>query len=112
MFAGKHGFITLRDLFRWADRYRLEEQTEASYDWLQHLANDGEAPRTFDLRPHPGSRDVLSGPRPSGYMLLAGRVRKPEEETTILSILEKHFKRTVKPETLFSQSQVTNQFSE
>uniref|UniRef100_A0A665V9V2 Midasin n=1 Tax=Echeneis naucrates TaxID=173247 RepID=A0A665V9V2_ECHNA len=87
VFAGKHGFITLRDLFRWADRYRLEEQTEASQDWLQHLADDG-------------------------YMLLAGRVRKPEEEAIILSILEKHFKRTVNPENLFSQKQVTSQFSD
>uniref|UniRef100_A0A7N6BG26 Midasin n=1 Tax=Anabas testudineus TaxID=64144 RepID=A0A7N6BG26_ANATE len=87
VFAGKHGFITLRDLFRWAERYRLEEQTEASQDWLKHLADDG-------------------------YMLLAGRVRKPEEEATIKSILEKHFKRTVNPENLFSQKQVTTQFSE
>lgn len=47
VFAGKHGFITLRDLFRWADRYRLEEQTEASQDWLQHLADDGETCQTF-----------------------------------------------------------------
>uniref|UniRef100_A0A665V858 Midasin n=1 Tax=Echeneis naucrates TaxID=173247 RepID=A0A665V858_ECHNA len=86
VFAGKHGFITLRDLFRWADRYRLEEQTEASQDWLQHLADDG-------------------------YMLLAGRVRKPEEEAIILSILEKHFKRTVNPENLFSQKQVTSHLS-
>ncbi|KAI3364212.1 hypothetical protein L3Q82_010816 [Scortum barcoo] len=86
VFAGKHGFITLRDLFRWADRYRLEEQTDASQDWLQHLADDG-------------------------YMLLAGRVRKPEEEATILSIMEKHFKRTVNPENLFSQKNVTSQFS-
>ncbi|KAM6915471.1 midasin [Xenentodon cancila] len=86
VFAGKHGFITLRDLFRWADRYRLDEQTEASQDWLQHLADDG-------------------------YMLLAGRVRKPEEETVILSTLERHFKRTVKPETLFSKKQLTSQFS-
>ena len=45
-------------------------------------------------------------------MLLAGRVRKPEEEATIQSILEKHFKRTVNPDTLFSQKQVTGQFSE
>lgn len=44
-------------------------------------------------------------------MLLAGRVRKPEEEAIILSILEKHFKRTVNPENLFSQKQVTSQFS-
>ncbi|KAG8124032.1 hypothetical protein E2320_019500 [Naja naja] len=41
VFAGKHGFITLRDLFRWAERYRLAEQTVKDYDWLQHLANDG-----------------------------------------------------------------------
>lgn len=46
VFAGKHGFITLRDLFRWADRYRLEEQADASQDWLQHLADDGEARHT------------------------------------------------------------------
>uniref|UniRef100_A0A7N8X771 Midasin n=1 Tax=Mastacembelus armatus TaxID=205130 RepID=A0A7N8X771_9TELE len=87
VFAGKHGFITLRDLFRWADRYRLEEETKATQDWLQHLADDG-------------------------YMLLAGRVRKPEEEATILSILEKHFKRVVNSESLFSQKQVTSQFSD
>ncbi|XP_010790497.1 midasin-like [Notothenia coriiceps] len=87
VFAGKHGFITLRDLFRWADRYRLQEQTDASQDWLQYLANDG-------------------------FMLLAGRVRKPEEEAIILSTLQKHFKRTVNPESLFSQKQVTAQFSE
>lgn len=47
VFAGKHGFITLRDLFRWAERYRLEEQTEASQDWLQHLADDGETGQIF-----------------------------------------------------------------
>ncbi|XP_035384712.1 midasin isoform X1 [Electrophorus electricus] len=84
--AGKHGFITLRDLFRWAERYRLEEQTDSSRDWLQHLADDG-------------------------YMLLAGRVRKPEEALTIQNILEKHFKRTINPEALFSEAQVTTQFS-
>uniref|UniRef100_A0AAR2IVI6 Midasin n=1 Tax=Pygocentrus nattereri TaxID=42514 RepID=A0AAR2IVI6_PYGNA len=82
VFAGKHGFITLRDLFRWAERYRLEEQTDTSRDWLQHLANDG-------------------------YMLLAGRVRKPEEASTIQNILEKHFKRTVNPEVLFSEALLT-----
>lgn len=41
VFAGKHGYITLRDLFRWAERYRLEEQNDTSRDWLQHLADDG-----------------------------------------------------------------------
>ncbi|XP_062857908.1 midasin [Trichomycterus rosablanca] len=86
VFAGKQGYITLRDLFRWAERYRLEEQADSSRDWLQHLADDG-------------------------YMLLAGRVRKPEEASTIKNILEKHFKRTVNPDALFSEAQVTSQFS-
>lgn len=45
-------------------------------------------------------------------MLLAGRVRKPEEASTIQNILEKHFKRTINPEALFSEAQVTTQFSE
>uniref|UniRef100_M4AJ01 Midasin n=1 Tax=Xiphophorus maculatus TaxID=8083 RepID=M4AJ01_XIPMA len=84
VFAGKHGFITLRDLFRWAERYRLEEQAEATQDWLQHLADD--------------------------YMLLAGRVRKQEEEAVILDTLQKHFKRTVNPDSLFSQKQLISQF--
>ncbi|KAJ8409756.1 hypothetical protein AAFF_G00218150 [Aldrovandia affinis] len=86
VFAGKHGFITLRDLFRWAERYRLEEETDSTRDWLQHLANDG-------------------------YMLLAGRVRKAEEAATIQGILEKHFKRTVNPEALFSDDRLAKQFS-
>lgn len=109
------GRVTLRDMFRWADRYRLEVQTEASHDWLQHLADDGEACQTFLLDHQPTHVPVklqiklLSSS--SGYMLLAGRVRKPEEEATILSILEKHFKRTVNPENLFCQKQVTSQFS-
>ncbi|KFV78000.1 Midasin, partial [Struthio camelus australis] len=81
VFAGKHGFITLRDLFRWAERYRLTEQLEKDYDWLQHLANDG-------------------------FMLLAGRVRKQEEVDVIQSVLEKHFKKKVYPQTLFSEESV------
>lgn len=44
-------------------------------------------------------------------MLLAGRVRKPEEEAIILAILEKHFKRKINIEELFSQQHVISQFS-
>ena len=40
----------------------------------------------------------------SGFMLLAGRVRKPQEEQVIAEILSKHFKRTVDPLKLFSKS--------
>ncbi|XP_061423759.1 LOW QUALITY PROTEIN: midasin [Lethenteron reissneri] len=77
VFAGKHGFITLRDLFRWAERYRLAEHGDKTYDWQLHLANDG-------------------------YMLLAGRVRKEEEASVIRSVLEKNFKRKINPAQLFS----------
>ncbi|XP_007949614.1 midasin [Orycteropus afer afer] len=83
VFAGKQGFITLRDLFRWAERYRLVEQTEKEYDWLQHLANDG-------------------------FMLLAGRVRKQEEVDVIQEVLEKHFKKKLCPQSLFSKENVLN----
>ena len=42
MFSGKHGYITLRDLFRWADRYSKSQDTEETFfDWNQQLAEDG-----------------------------------------------------------------------
>ncbi|XP_069866566.1 midasin isoform X1 [Dipodomys merriami] len=85
VFAGKQGFITLRDLFRWAERYRLAEQTEKEYDWLQHLANDG-------------------------FMLLAGRVRKQEEVDVIQKVLEKHFKKKLCPRSLFSKENTLKLF--
>ncbi|XP_075718267.1 midasin isoform X3 [Rhinoderma darwinii] len=84
VFAGKHGFITLRDLFRWAERYRLSEQTEKDYDWLLHLANDG-------------------------FLLLAGRVRKQEEVDVIVRVLKKCFKKEVVPEDLFSRENMQKQ---
>ncbi|KAH0622150.1 hypothetical protein JD844_024188 [Phrynosoma platyrhinos] len=86
VFAGKHGFITLRDLFRWGERYRLAEQAEKDYDWLQHLANDG-------------------------FMLLAGRVRKQEEVDIIQTVIEKHFKRKLHPQHLFSEESVKKQLA-
>ncbi|XP_035663677.1 midasin-like [Branchiostoma floridae] len=87
VFAGKHGFITLRDLFRWAERYRRASQgAEGFYDWDQHLADDG-------------------------YMLLAGRVRRPEECDVIRTILEKHLRRKVDPARLFSLGDDTSQVS-
>lgn len=76
-FAGKHGFITLRDLFRWGERYRLAQNVAKLYDWDQHLADEG-------------------------YLVLAGRVRKQEEKTEIAEVLQKHLKRKVNPENLFT----------
>lgn len=58
-FAGKQGFITLRDLFRWGERYRLAPDVgEKLYDWQQHLADEG-------------------------YLVLAAKVRRSEEADEI-----------------------------
>ncbi|PON47074.1 Midasin [Parasponia andersonii] len=62
VFAGKHGYITPRDLFRWADRFRKLEG--CSYD---DLARDG-------------------------YYLLAERLRDAGEKTVICEVLEKHLR--------------------
>ncbi|XP_076823935.1 midasin-like isoform X3 [Clavelina lepadiformis] len=78
MFAGKHGFITLRDLFRWAERHRRHQVDSSEfYDWEQHLADDG-------------------------FLLLASRVRQVEEEKVIEEVLQKHLNRSIDRDRLFS----------
>ncbi|KAE9533494.1 hypothetical protein AGLY_009132 [Aphis glycines] len=81
-FAGKHGFITLRDLFRWGERYRLAKETE-NYNWNQHLVDEG-------------------------FLVLASKVRKLEEEKTISHVLEKHFKCPVSLDRLFTLNNETS----
>ncbi|GIY25819.1 midasin [Caerostris darwini] len=83
LFAGKLGFITLRDLFRWGERYQYAVDPPAKfYDWDQHLAEEG-------------------------YLLLAGRVRLPQEAKIIQQSIQKVFKRTVDPDSLFNLSTET-----
>ncbi|XP_055945739.1 midasin-like isoform X2 [Argiope bruennichi] len=78
VFAGKQGFITLRDLFRWGERYNhAKPPVTGFYDWDQHLADEG-------------------------YLLLAGKVRHPEEVLVIQDAILKHLKRKTNPETLFT----------
>lgn len=78
---GKDGFITLRDLFRWGQRYKHASKemltTEKFYDWDQHIADEG-------------------------YLILAGKVRQTDERDIIEDVLEKHIKRKVCPDNLFS----------
>ncbi|CAL4925261.1 unnamed protein product [Urochloa decumbens] len=62
VFAGKHGFITPRDLFRWANRYRTFEGR--SYE---DLAKDG-------------------------YLLLAERLRDDNEKIVVQEALERHLR--------------------
>lgn len=78
VFVGKEGFITLRDLFRWANRYRLTEGKNK--DWNQFLAEQG-------------------------FMLLAGRVRCEDEAIVVKEIIERAFPRTkILENDLFSQA--------
>lgn len=69
--------MTLRDLFRWGERYRLATNKSTLYDWDQHLADEG-------------------------YLVLAGKVRKTEERNVIIEVLKKVMKRTVDPHHLFT----------
>ncbi|KAI4499123.1 hypothetical protein M0802_005706 [Mischocyttarus mexicanus] len=83
-FAGKRGFITLRDLFRWGERYRLAPNIgNEFYDWSQHLADEG-------------------------YLVLSAKVRKAEDENEIIKVIKKHLKRDVHPYTLFSLNNNTS----
>lgn len=77
-FAGKQGFITLRDLFRWGERYRLANNDQAGfYDWDQHLADEG-------------------------YLLLAGKVRNENERKEIIEAIKLRMKKTVDENNLFN----------
>lgn len=69
--------MTLRDLFRWGERYRLATHQTGFYDWDLHMAEEG-------------------------YLLLAGRVRCKEEEEIICDVLKRHFKIIVQPKQLFT----------
>ncbi|KAK9752777.1 Midasin AAA lid domain [Popillia japonica] len=82
-FSGKYGFITLRDLFRWGERYRLAETKATLYDWDQHIADEG-------------------------YLLLAGKVRKAAERVEIATVIQKYMKREVDPHLLFTLSDKTS----
>jgi midasin (ATPase involved in ribosome maturation) len=69
VFGGKNSYATLRDLFRWADRYSKEKDMEYN-DWDRHLALDG-------------------------YFLLGGRCRSKIESENVKKVLERVFRRTL-----------------
>ena len=85
VFAGRNSFATLRDLFRWADRYS-REQGEIERDWDRHLALDG-------------------------YFLLGGRCRTELERIQVKNVLEEVFRRELgSEEKIYSDvSKLTNQ---
>ncbi|KAK0425090.1 hypothetical protein QR680_009022 [Steinernema hermaphroditum] len=75
VFSARDGLMTLRDVFRWAGRLAAS----AEGDWQQILADQG-------------------------YMLLAGRCRSSADEKLVKETLEKHLKRSIKPEAIFAMN--------
>ncbi|CAG8438258.1 2742_t:CDS:10 [Acaulospora morrowiae] len=71
IFEQKHGFITLRDLFRWAERGAIG---------YQELAENG-------------------------YMLLAERVRRPDEKLVVKEVLENVMKVTIEEQKMYDRFQ-------
>ena len=83
-FQGKRGFITLRDLFRWAFRYSRSDgdagpggDAAKFFDWEQYMAEEG-------------------------FLVLAARIRDQSEYGVVREVVEKVFKKTVDPESVFS----------
>ena len=66
VFAGKYGLITLRDLFRWAERYRRSPICHQFHDWEQQLAEDG----TVYVIPHDSGFMIINDTRSTHYFSL------------------------------------------
>ncbi|PAA74446.1 hypothetical protein BOX15_Mlig003637g1, partial [Macrostomum lignano] len=89
IFQGKDGFVTLRDLFRWAERHRLftlPDSKQTLFDWDQFLAEQG-------------------------YLLLAGRARDPTDAADVQSVLESVFRRRLSESELFDLHDKTSPVS-
>ncbi|XP_050076078.1 midasin [Anopheles maculipalpis] len=78
--------FTLRDLFRWGNRYTYADPKlleDRSYDWNQHLIDEG-------------------------YLVLSSKVRSSFETEIIREALFAHFRKRVEEECLFSLSERTS----
>ncbi|KAI3381642.1 hypothetical protein SNEBB_009765 [Seison nebaliae] len=78
----RHGLVTLRDLFRWANRYRLGDM-EWKIDWKQYLADHG-------------------------MMLLGERCREKDDREMIRQILEKTFSTKLSDDHLYGKNAKSN----
>jgi len=80
-FNGKNSFMTLRDLFRWGERYAAYKQQipdNEFFDWDSYLASEG-------------------------LVLLEGRVRTTNEAETVKSIIEKVFNRELDRDAIYNR---------
>lgn len=80
-FNGKHGFMTLRDLFRWGNRYLKNKfliPDGQFYDWEDFIASEG-------------------------LVLLEGRVRTMNEAEVVRTTLNKVFKKVIDPDHVYNK---------
>ena len=106
VFAGKHGFITPRDLFRWAGRGAVGYQQVRSGSTLCRLGQHAVA----DMQPKLASRPCCIVCCPAaeislppmqlaedGYAVLAERLREPAERAMVADVLQKILNAQVPP---------------
>jgi midasin (ATPase involved in ribosome maturation) len=110
LFAGKEGFITLRDLFRWAERYKQQQVATETLAQAQQ--------RVEAVVPEPPTKRNRRDEHPTlatffdhnmalacdGYMLLAERARRPEDQAQIRAVIEQVLGVEINLETLYSGS--------
>lgn len=79
-FNGKSGFMTMRDLFRWGERYLSSKSTcpETGFNWDEYIAKEG-------------------------LILLEGRVRTKTEADTVKTTIEKVFKVTLDRDEVYNR---------
>ncbi|CAH8602227.1 unnamed protein product [Heterobilharzia americana] len=100
LFQGKDSFITLRDLFRWAERYRL-----ATCDKVSNQSDDTDKDMTKESMQFFDWDAYLAD---QGYLLLAGRVRNEAEVQVVADVIETVFKRKVTESRLFDLNENTS----
>lgn len=111
VFFARDGLMTLRDVFRWAKRLEKSECT----DWLQCLADHGNFIRFYCDQSFLGFKTcyyLVGLILPAvyfmalllGYFLLAARCRNKNDEEFVTRTLEKHLKRQINVEELFTLS--------
>ena len=114
VFAGKDGFITLRDLFRWAERYhRTSAQRNSSSPASPAAASTGPSSKRAKLTSTsstsssedragvPAVHDDWQALANDGYMLLAERIRHEDEKAVVLECIEKVLKKKVDTAALY-----------
>lgn len=101
VFAGRESYMTLRDLFRWGERYKLTQIAAAQnfFDWDQYLTDQGIFPDFFDLMFNAECFIVAVG-----FLLLAGRSRRVDDQETVCNVLQKQFGRQIDTDSLFALS--------